>query len=32
MPKDAASLLVRERDGQWQVTKSWAAPRDGARK
>jgi hypothetical protein len=31
MPKDAASLLVRERDGQWQVTKSWAAPRDGGK-
>ncbi|MBI3512929.1 MAG: hypothetical protein HY060_02530 [Proteobacteria bacterium] len=32
LPKEAAALLTRERDGQWQVTKSWVVPPSAGRK
>jgi hypothetical protein len=30
LPPHAAALLTRERDGQWQVTRSWPVPPDAA--
>ncbi len=32
LPHNAASLLTREADGQWQVTRSWVLPASGGLK